>query len=420
MTFALFSLWTFILFGRPQDSIPILAPLRPALLLGVLTLAPVLFGSAQKVFQSIRSMPEARKYLIFFGIMIVGIAFADYRRWAFDFIFNTYLRNVLFFLTFVTLVDSVTRLKRVLWCLTVCAAFYSVFGLFQGVFFSGRFFIFGSMFDPNDLAYVLVSLLPLSLFFIVRREGGIKKIVSVVVVGTSIMMILLTGSRAGFLGLATVLLLTLLTKTGSIKISYKIALVAGIALILMFNFEKINTERYLSLTDISDDYNVTSDTGRVEVWTQAYQLLLTNPLTGVGADCFAGAIGYLRADAGLPPVWQTTHNSYLQVAVETGLVGFAFFLSLIMGSVRNFSRCRAINPIDASGIDRSELITAAGLMQLSFAGHLLCAFFLSQAYSLFFTLFFGLSAVMRRLAAIPAAVEAPQIHRSLALATSKP
>lgn len=409
MIFALFSLWTFVLVGRPQDLIPALVPLRPALVLGALTLAVVVFGRMQTLVKSSRSTPEARRYLIFFTIMIVGIPFAYHRRIAFEFALTAYLMNILFFLVFVTLVDSVARLKKILWIVTLCALIYGLFGFLMGSSSGGRFWMYGTMFDPNDIAYVLVTLLPLSLLFIVRSEGAIKKILALVGAGASLIVILLTGSRAGILGLAAVLVLALLTQVGSIKLRYKILLLAGIALVAMLNFERINVERYLTLTDIEGDYNVTEETGRLEVWKKAVALLLTYPITGVGAQCFPMAIGYLRSDLAILPVWQAVHNSFLQIAVETGVFGFAFFLSLIVGCVRNFWRCRAIETAERSGTDREELRTAAGLMQVSFAGHLVCAFFLSQGYSLFFTLFFAISAVMRQLAVVSVGAERPRV-----------
>jgi O-antigen ligase len=392
MAFALFSLWTFVLIGRPQDLIQILAVLRPALVLAVLTLGVVFFGKTQSLFESVRSKPEARLYLIFFAIMIVGIPFAYHRRIAFNNTLTVYLVNLLFFFLFVTLVDSVARLKKILWVVTLCAFLYGLFGLLKGTVSAGRFRITGSMFDPNDIAYVLVSLLPLSLLFIVRSEGAVKKILALAGAGASLIVILLTGSRAGFLGLAAVLVLALLTQSGSIKLRYKILLIAGVALVAMLNFERINVERYLTLTDMEGDYNVTSPTGRIEIWKKAIELLQAHPITGVGVQCFPMAIGYLRADLAVLPVWQAVHNSYLQIAVETGVFGFGLFITLVIGSLRNFWSCaRNLNK------EGDEIARICGFLQLAFVGNLFCGFFLSQGYSIFFTLFFALSASIRNI-----------------------
>lgn len=413
MTFALFSLWTFILIGRPQDLFIDLAVLRPAFVLGVLTLVFVSLGSMQAMFNSISKSPEARAYLIYLGVMIAGIPFAYHRGVAFDYIFTFYLMNILFFVVFVTVVDSLGKLKKILSVISFCTFFYGVFGLINGSFSGGRFTIYGGMFDPNDVAYVLVTLIPLSLFSIIRREGGIKKLLAFAGVGTSLVVILLTGSRAGLLSLGIMLAALLFADVGAVKTHYKIGLLIGIVTIAAFNFDKINVERYLTLTNMEQDYNVTSETGRLEVWKQGIELFLANPLTGVGVRCFPMAIGYLRADASAIPEWQAAHNSYLQVAVETGLIGFVVFISLIAMCIRTASRCQRIRLTNSADIDWDEFRALAGLVQLSLIGHLICAFFLSQGYSVLFTLFFALSAVMRRLAAISVGVEALRIRQVL-------
>lgn len=396
MTFFLFNLWTFVMIGRPQDLFAGLAVLRPALVLAGLTLMFMLFGSKKKIFNAMSETPEARKYLMFFAAMIISIPFAYHRRVAFEYVFAFYLMNVLFFLAFVTLVDSIEKLKKIILVITSCTVFYGVFGLLRGSFAKDRFAIYGEMFDPNDVAYVLVTLLPFSLFFVVRPEGLLRKLLAATGVFASLIVILLTGSRTGLLGLGVVLLMLLFSNAGSVKAFYKIGLVVGILTVATLNLDRLNVDRYLTLADIGQDYNVTSETGRLEIWKRGLELFLNNPISGVGVRCFPMAIGYLRADASAIPEWQAAHNSYLQIAVETGIIGFAMFVSIIACCASNFSRCRRVK--NDTGVTVDEFKDMAGFFELSFTGHLVCAFFLSQGYSLFFTLFFSLSAVMRRLA----------------------
>lgn len=410
MTFALFILWTFFLIGRPQDVFLVLGLFRPALLLGGLTVASVFFGSAQMLFASFRKTPEARRYLLFFGIMVAGIPFAYHRGVAFDYIFTFYLMNILFFFAFVTLVDSFEKLKKVIWIISLSMLFYGLFGLLMGSFVEGRFMIYGSMFDPNDVAYVLITLIPFGLFYVVRPEGTVKKLVSLVGIGSSLMVILLSGSRSGILGLIAMFLLILMTRIGSVGRYHKMGLVVAMILIAALNRDKINMERYLTLTEIGDDYNLNEEQGRLEVWKKGIVLFTNDPLTGVGVRCFPMAIGYLREDASILAVWQAAHNSYIQVAVETGLFGAIVFILMIAGAYRNFARCRQIELNGRTEGEKAEFRTLAGLVQLSFVGSLICAFFLSQGYSMFFTLFFSLSAVMRSLSSVPVSAAVHQRH----------
>ena len=317
MSFKIFLLWTFILIGRPQDFFPVLIPLRPALVFTIITLGVTFIGSKRLSFEELLKSGESKKYALFYLIMIVSIPFAYHRREAFNYVFLLYLSNILFFYIFLIQVDSIKKLKSIIFTICSCTLFYSIFSLAMGSFAYGRF-SFGTMYDPNDLAYFLVSLFPLSIFYIVHDEGFSKKIFAIMTIGVSIVTILLTGSRGGLLGLIAVFILFFFTKLGGIKWTYKILLFIALILIFTSYSNKINMERYMSLTKIGSDYNVTAESGRLEIWEKGIQLILLNPITGVGVNCFPMAIGYEREAEGEIPRWQAAHNSYIQIAAETG------------------------------------------------------------------------------------------------------
>jgi O-antigen ligase len=250
------------------------------------------------------------------------------------------------------------------------------------------------MFDSNDIAYVLLSLFPLCFFYVVYKEGILKKVLAITAIGASIILILLTGSRAGIIGLITLFLLILFTKLEKIRWTYKIAFLIALFILYFLYEDKINIERYMTIIDIESDYNITDEFGRTQIWKRAYQLITENPLTGVGTNCFPMALGYLREDLFLIPQWQAAHNSYIQIITETGLIGFILFFSIIISSIKNFLRVKNLKVITK---EASELKTIGGLLFLGFIGHNIVAFFLSQGYSIFFTLFFAFSAALSRL-----------------------
>ena len=412
MPFRLFLLCSFFLVGRPQDILIVLQPMRPALALTVLAAGAMVFGGRVKEISAVLSMAESKRYFLFFLIMIAGVPFAYHKRVAFEGVFLGYVVNMLFFVLLVSQVTSLQRLKSLVWVVCLSALMYGVFGGFLqiGDFIGRRLQVVGNVFDPNDTAYVLVSLFPLCLYFVRFDEGFLKRIVAVVVVCGAIAVILQTGSRGGILALGTVLLIVLLTKTGGIEKGYKILFVVMLASTWLLMRDRIDVERYLTLSDISADYNVSSEGGRLELWRAAIDLSLANPITGVGVDCYQFAHFLARELAGESYLrWQTVHNSFLQVAAEVGLIGFGVFVLINLRSAFTFVRVSRIQ-LQPQLPETSEMSALGGLMLLGFVGLLVSGFFLSQGYSIFSTLYFALAAAMGRLqAGLSTGIEATRL-----------
>lgn len=379
--------------GRPQDLLPVLQPLRPALLLTALTLLAVIFSGGQKLSNAF-SLKEAKRFLFFIAIMIFGIPFAFHRRVAFESVFLGYSVNILFFLFLTSEVDSLKKLKSLVLIISLSNFLFSFFGYFLGSFHGGRFGIYGSMFDENDIAYVLVSLFPLSLFYLLSNQGLLKKALGITVICSSIIVILMSGSRGGLLGLTTVLAILLLTKFGGMKKSQKILTIGLIIGVYFVIKDRINIERYLTLLEIGSDYNISDETGRTQIWKKAIMLMFYHPITGVGVECFSMALGYMREGMGLQPIWQATHNAFLQIGAEVGLIGFVVFILINLRSLLTFLY---ISKIKAMSSEAHEIRILAGLMFLGFIGHLVTANFLSQGYSSYFVLYFALAGIIRRL-----------------------
>ncbi|WP_291322985.1 hypothetical protein [Desulfonatronospira sp.] len=69
------------------------------------------------------------------------------------------------------------------------------------------------MFDPNDIAFFTLGFLPLNLVFIPRDSHFWVRLTCLGSFGMGVLIILLTGSRGGFLAFAVSAALLLLFKT---------------------------------------------------------------------------------------------------------------------------------------------------------------------------------------------------------------
>jgi O-antigen ligase len=274
---------------------------------------------------------------------------------------------------------------------------YSIFCLLEGSVRTGRFggtgrFLFGTMFDPNGLAYFFVSLFPLSLYYIIHNKGRIKQGIGFITFGTSILIIILTASRAGIVALMITIITIMLTI--KLAIAKKILLILVLIVLSAMYYDRINVDRYSTISNIRGDYNITAEDGRVTIWKRGIQIILEHPITGVGAACFGEAIGTLREELDLTPKWQAAHNSYLEVASELGLIGLFVFLSLIFGCLKHFYVLYRKKDEDKLSIERQ---TISRLLFISAIGTLSAGFFLSQGYSIIFTMLFAFSGALRNL-----------------------
>lgn len=405
--FKTYLVWTAILFGRPQDFLTFLEPVRIALVFTVLVLATILFGRRSLALDQLLGSGISRKFALLYLIMILGIPFADHRSRAFSWTFTVYLANVLFFYISLFHLDSVKKVRLTALVLCCSALFYGLLGLVMGHFAGGRL-SFGSMYDPNDLAFYMVGLFPISILFLVTANSMRTRLLAAAVLGIAPLVIILTGSRGGLLSLSIVLAIMFLTRLGGLKRSYKAVILLIVAVGVSIFFQRINVARYDTLFGLEDDYNITSETGRISVWKTGFKLIAAHPFTGVGASCFPRAFGYLRAAEGRTPIWRAAHSAYIQIWAELGYPGIIVFLALIYGTIR---KLKWVYRQKAPDSERTDLKLLSGLLLIGLWASLFGGLFLSQAYSLQFTLFFAMAATLEKLSRN--ALAAPQTRESM-------
>jgi len=388
----IFPIWTFVLIGRPQDYFRFLTPYRLALVVTIIILFLIVILGGISV-KKILVGKETKLYAVFFMLLFLGIPFAYDREIAFNNVAVLFMGNLIYYLIFIQYIDSIFKFRKMLFTILLCFFFYSFFTLIGGHYTGGRYFTYGTMFDPNDIVYVLISLFPIGIFFLKRDMSILKKGLAITSVIISIIIILINGSRAGILSFGTMVLYSIIVFRKQIKFKYIIISLIIFGSLISIYSEKIDYSRYLML-NIKTDYNITSERGRLAIWKNGYQIFLSNPITGVGVGCFPMVLGDFREKKNLPPIMQAAHNSYLEIAAETGIFGIIMYFLLIYYCFRNFRRCRH-NQFQPDY--RSDVELIAGLLQVGFVGLLVNSLFLSQGYSTFITLYFALSVTMKNI-----------------------
>jgi O-antigen ligase len=161
-------------------------------------------------------------------------------------------------------------------------------------------------------------------------------------------------------------------------------LIPGAALLLTLA-PPVFWQRLTTLSDVSSDYNLTSDGGRVQIWKRGFRTFLGHPILGIGGGQFASADGLSPDRVGADDQsWHTAHNSIIQIAVELGIVGLIGFFGLHLPTLRAARQARRAAE---AGRVSAEMAALGETLFLSILGFQVAGMFLSAGDSYaFFTL----------------------------------
>jgi O-antigen ligase len=215
--------------------------------------------------------------------------------------------------------------------------------------------------NPNDLAYGLVVLFPIALALALDSRGA-RRLLLLATLGVYVAAVLATFSRGGLLGLTAVLVLAVARWTRSwFRLPVLLLLAAGLLFALPGAWQR--AEGY---GDLREDRSVHQ---RVDSLRAGLAMAGDRPLLGVGLGCsLLGWEHWAPADRiARKPLH--THNTFVQVLAETGLIGAAVFLALLGAAlVKSWRTARAWRRADDPR--RARLVSAA---EISLWGFLVCS-----------------------------------------------
>jgi hypothetical protein len=321
----------------------------------------------------------ARLVVAYFVVVCATIPFAIWRFAAYTQAKGLFPAIILF-VAFLFCRPTRSMLDRLHFGFVLIVLFFAAWTQIVGMSFGGRLMGIGGSFDSNDNAAVLALAAPAAIGLMIRARTGNERIGAALGALACVTGVIATGSRGGTLALLVGCAVFILGLGGTRRI-----IGLATAVVLGFTFWSTASPGYRarirSITDLSDDYNYTSEAGRKAIWRRARGYFWERPVLGVGAGNFQFADGAARTDEGLTGKWSTAHNSYIQAFVELGTIGgIAFLCVLGYAGKAGFALWRPRQPRGPPALHRPELL--AGLATFATA-----SYFLSHAY---FTPYFGL------------------------------
>jgi O-antigen ligase len=266
-----------------------------------------------------------------------------------------------------------------------------------------------SSYDTNDLAYVLVSILPLAAAFALTARTKMKRLINAGVCLVLLSALLLTSSRGGFFGLLAmlaVLVLMPLRRPQDGRSRNRIILpVAGLvcASMLVWSYLPAATrERLSTVLQLGSDYNMdsTNNTSRSGIWKRNFAAALQRPV-GYGVDAFP------MVDFRTGGKFKAAHNSYLEVLVELGFLGLLLFMRMYLLSWRALQRVRQRLLVVAPSEEHDQILVFARMLQVALVGNAISGFFLSMAYNTLLWVLFAVVIASVSLVAAASATAAP-------------
>ena len=381
--FALYAvaIYLFVALGRLHELVPVLMYLPVGKITVLVVLMAVVFMKPIKQSPTIKPPKKIVVLCVIYLLLaVLSVAVSVYKARSVDFLTGPLLSTSILLYALVKTTHDVKSLTFYVKCFAFSGATLAYTTVTLGA--TGRLSV-GMTFDPNDLAMVLVTILPLVVMLFILA-GSRNKLLYGAVIAIMMFAVVLTGSRGGFLGLIAVagylLFVRFPSQNGEIRprLSFKkiILVFSAVMALAMFSSDEY-WNRIATIFNPSEDYNVTSEQGRLAIWGDGIELILQYPY-GVGVGAFSAAQGMISGGR-----YQTAHNTLIQVGAELGILGLLVFLLLYLRSLKTLTEAKSYKG-EGELEFQYYLIGFKGALLGCFVAN----FFLSQAYSaLLFSLF---------------------------------
>ncbi|MBQ8369673.1 MAG: O-antigen ligase family protein [Clostridia bacterium] len=211
----------------------------------------------------------------------------------------------------------------------------------------------GTLDNPNMLGEYLILIIPVAVSMFIGRGEGLRKLSSFLCIGIMGACLVLTWSRGAWLGLifAALLFLFMWHRRSMWLVLLGIASIPVLPSILPASI----VSRFTSIGNMADS----STSYRMYIWRASVNMIADNPLSGIGIgegawDRLYPLYTYMGVEAA-----PHSHNLYLQIWLELGLIGiltFVCFLFLLYQSgFTMFSKISGNTALRTPDISRTML-----------------------------------------------------------------
>jgi putative inorganic carbon (hco3(-)) transporter len=396
-------LFTMMLYIRPNDLVPgAFEVFQIVKIVAIFTILAYL-GSQMSRGKSLTIWPLEMKMLAI--IVLLAIVFTPVAvspQTSIETLSDSFFKVVTVFVLMLNLIDTRARLRSFMKLLIFCGVFVAasaVLNYFRGatgVNKAGelvRIAGYGTFFsNPNELAMTVNLIMPFAVVFGLTSKG-IKRVAFFAIAALLAFAVVVSFSRGGFLGLVAIGGV-LIWKAGRGRRFTTVCAGIVIAGAFIVAMPSGYGDRIFTILHTDED-KTNSAQERQELLARGLDVIAHHPIIGVGVGNYG--IYSLRQ--------LVAHNSYIEIAAELGLAGFAAYLVLIFAplkSLRRIERESYARRATWSAAEREMYYISVGL-QAVIISYTVCSFFQSAQYTWYLYYLVAYTASLRRIRADEAA-----------------
>lgn len=252
-----------------------------------------------------------------------------------------YFSYILFYFVIVATTDTHKKWRALVVSFALVSCLVALYGILQNftgissqtswvdsdMFQSIKTRVYSTFDNPNVLGEFLVIMIPTTAALIWANKKHGHKMVYTFIILCLCACIVFTWSRGAWLGvmLAVALFLLIMDKRWALA-----GVVALFALPFILSTDNAITERILSIGNTKD----TSTAYRVSIWMASVKLIRDFWLSGIGLGSDAFSMIYPKYALAGANFALHSHNLFLQIWVEMGLIGIVSFFALVIAFIR--------------------------------------------------------------------------------------
>lgn len=389
--------------GRLHQLFPVLLSLKPVLISAGLAVA-LYFGDQSRPRRLALVLAPTTTFMFLLLVwMALSVPGALHQGRAFTLLTDNFIKTVILYVLIVGCVRSFRDVER------LATVYFSAVVVFALVVIT-RFDVGGSdwrlanlyFYDANDFATLAVTAMPLGFYLMVSPGTIQRRALGALGLLPLLVGFVWSGSRGGFLALLAMMAFMLFRYT-AVGAGRRALSAVVVAVMLAATASDRYWTQMTTILNNDDDYNRTTEYGRMKIWRRGITYMVKHPVFGVGAENFPVAEGTIsplasRQEYNIGVRWGAAHNSYVQIGAELGVPGLLFMLAAIGSAFLMLNRVARRRP--GPSVQQRGPPQLAQALASSLVGFISGAFFLSLAYSEMLYVLIALAAALAKTASL--------------------